>query len=123
MANKIKFKYTKKIISNSLTYKLSMYLDLLITVFCFLLITLYTIGNYQNFQDNTQQIILSVLTFSSIFNILLSILLIIETILKIITEKNKFRNLINLIYLIIAVFLCIFFSSTSNIINYLSTGI
>lgn len=123
MANKIKFKYTKKIISNSLTYKLSMCLDLLITVFCFLLITLYTIGNYQNFQDNTQQIILSVLAFSSIFNILLSILLIIETIIKIITEKNKIRNLLNLIYLILAVFLCIFFSSTSNIINYLSTGI
>lgn len=122
MAKKINFKYTKKIISNSLTYKLSISLDILLTVFSLLLITLYIIGNYQNFQDSTQIIILSTLSYISIFNILLSILLFVETLFKIRTEKQKFKNILNIIYLILAILLGILFSSTSNIINYLSTG-
>lgn len=123
MAKKINFKYTKKIISNSLTYKLSISLDILLTVFSLLLITLYIIGNYQDFQDKTQQIILSALSYISIFNILLSSLLFVETIFKIPTEKQKLKNILNIFYLILAIVLSIIFSSTSNIINYLSTGI
>ena len=123
MSNKIDFKYTKKLISNSLTYKLSLNLNLLLTIFSLLLITLYIIGNYQNFQDKSQQTILSVLSYVSVFNILLSFLLLVETIFKLATEKRKIKSIINIIYLIFAMFLGLLFSGTANIISFISMGV
>ena len=123
MANKIDFKYSKKLLSNTLTYKFSMTLNFAITVFCVILIALYIIGNYQNFQDENQQWILSVLSFAAIFNSLFSVLLMVETTIKIFTEKHKFKNLINLVMLIASGIFCIFCTGTSNIIGYLSGGI
>lgn len=123
MANKIDFKYSKKLLSNTLTYKFSMTLNFAITVFCVILITLYIIGNYQEFQDENQQWILSVLSFTAIFNSLFSVLLIVETAIKIFTEKHKVKNLINLLILIASAIFCIFCTGTSNIIGYLSGGI
>ena len=123
MANKIDFKYSKKLLSNTLTYKFSMTLNFAITIFCVILITLYIIGNYQEFQDENQQWILSVLCFAAIFNSLFSVLLIVETAIKIFTEKHKVKNLINLLILIASAIFCIFCTGTSNIIGYLSGGI
>lgn len=123
MANKIDFKYSKKLLSNTLTYKFSMTLNFAITVFCIILIALYIIGNYQEFQDENQQWILSVLSFAAIFNSLFSILLMVETSIKLFTEKHKIKNLINLIMLIASGIFCIFCTGTSNIIGYLSGGI
>ena len=123
MKNKLKFKYSKKIISNTLTYKFSLTLNLAITVFCIILITLYTIGNYQNFQDENQQWLLTILSYASIFNSLFSILLIFETTIKLFTEKQKLKNLLNLFGLIISAIFCIFCTGTSNIISYVSGGI
>ena len=123
MANKIDFKYSKKLLSNTLTYKFSMTLNFAITVFCVILITLYIIGNYQEFQDENQQWILSVLSFAAIFNSPFSVLLIVETAIKIFTEKHKIKNLINLLILIASAIFCIFCTGTSNIIGYLSGGI
>ena len=123
MANKIDFKYSKKLLSNTLTYKFSMTLNFAITVFCVILIALYIIGNYQNFQDENQQWILSVLSFVAIFNSLFSVLLMVETTIKIFTEKHKIKNLINLVMLIASGIFCIFCTGTSNIIGYLSGGI
>ena len=123
MANKIDFKYSKKLLSNTLTYKFSMTLNFAITVFCVILITLYIIGNYQEFQDENQQWILSVLSFAAIFNSLFSVLLTVETAIKIFTEKHKIKNLINLVMLIASGIFCIFCTGTSNIIGYLSGGI
>ena len=123
MANKIDFKYSKKLLSNTLTYKFSMTLNFAITVFCIILRALYIIGNYQEFQDENQQWILSVLSFAAIFNSLFSILLMVETSIKLFTEKHKIKNLINLIMLIASGIFCIFCTGTSNIIGYLSGGI
>ena len=123
MKNKLKFKYSKKIISNTLTYKFSMTLNLALTIFCIILITLYTIGNYQNFQDENQQWILSILSYSAIFNSLFSILLLVETIIKIFTEKQKFKNCFNLIFITVSAIFCIFCTGTANIISYISGGI
>lgn len=123
MAKKIKFKYSKKLISNSLTYKLSITLDIMLTVFIVVLITLYTIGNYQNFQDKSQQIILSLLSYTSVFNALLSLTLSVETIIKLITEKRKVSNVFNLIYLILAIVISVGMIVFSNIISYLAMGI
>ena len=123
MKNKLKFKYSKKIFSNTLTYKVSMTLNLAITVFCITLITLYIIGNYQNFQDENQEWLLTVLSYVAIFNSLFSILLSVETGIKIFTEKQKIKNIINLIALLTSTVFCIFCTGTANIISYISGGI
>ncbi len=123
MAKKIDFKYAKKTFSNTLTYKLTMILDFVLTLFCVLLVTLYVLGNYQNFQDNTQSTILLILSYSAIFTTLLSVCLLVETIIKIFTEKRKLILIFYMVYLIVSTFLCIFFSGFSNIISYLASGI
>ena len=123
MAKKIDFKYSKKFLSNTLTYKFSLTLNLAITVFCIILIALYTIGNYQNFQDDNQQWLLSILSYAAIFNSLFSIVLIVETTIKLFTEKQKLKNFFNLIGLFISALFCIFCTGTSNIISYISGGI
>ena len=123
MRNKLKFKYSRKLFSNTLTYKFSLTLNLAITVFCIILITLYIIGNYQNFQDENQQWILSMLSYVSIFNSLFSLLLTVETGIKIFTEKQKIKNTINMIALLASAVFCIFCTGTSNIISYISGGI
>ena len=123
MAKKIAFKYSKKFLSNTLTYKFSLTLNLAITVFCIILIALYTIGNYQNFQDENQQWLLSILSYAAIFNSLFSIVLTVETAIKLFTEKQKIKNFINMIALIASAVFCIFCTGTSNIISYISGGI
>lgn len=123
MAKKIAFKYSKKLFSNTLTYKFSLTLNLAITVFCIILIALYTIGNYQNFQDDNQQWLLSILSYAAIFNSLFSLVLIVETTIKLFTEKQKLKNFFNLIGLFASAVFCIFCTGTSNIISYISGGI
>ena len=123
MKKKLDFKYSKKFISNTLTYKFSMTLNLAITSFCIILITLYIIGNYQDFQDENQQWILSILSYAAIFNSLFSIMLTVETVIKLVTEKQKIKNTINMIALIGSAVFCIFCTGTSNIISYISGGI
>ena len=123
MKNKLNFKYSKKLFSNTLTYKFSMTLNFVITAFCIILITLYIIGNYQNFQDENQQWILSVLSYISIFNSLFSLVLSVETFIKIFTEKHKLKNIINMAGLIASIVFCVFCTGTANIIGYISGGI
>lgn len=123
MKNKINFKYSKKIFSNTLTYKVSMTLNLAITAFCIILITLYIIGNYQDFQDENQEWLLTVLSYAAIFNSLFSILLTVETAIKIFTEKQKVKKIINMLALMISAVFCIFCTGTANIISYISGGI
>lgn len=116
-------KNTKTKFSNTMTYKFTMTINFIFVVFCILLTALYIIGNYQDFQDKSQQIILFFLSYVSIFSTLLSFLLLIETIVKIFTEKFKFKNIINSILLLLAILFCISSTGIAGIINYLSTGI
>ncbi|MCR4579760.1 MAG: hypothetical protein K5681_05380 [Treponema sp.] len=100
-----------------------MTINLIFVVFCVLLTLLYIIGNYQNFQDSSQQIILFFLSYVSIFSTLLSTLLLIESIVKIFTEKYKVKNIIYSVLLLLAIIFCIFSTGIAGIISYLSTGI
>ena len=100
-----------------------MTLNLAITVFCVILITLYVIGNYQNFLDKSQERILTILSFAAIFNSLFSILLAVETAIKIYTEKQKIKSILNLIALILSAIFCVFCTVFSNVISYISGGI
>ena len=61
--------------------------------------------------------------YAAIFNRLFSIVLTIETGIKIFTEKQKVKNIINMIALILSALFCIFCTGTSNIISYISGGI
>ena len=121
--DKYKFKYSKKIISNLIVYKVSMTVDFVFFLFEIILLLLYFIGNYQNFQDSSQQFILKVLFFSSIFTSIFSFLLLIESIIKIFSEKQKGKSIFNSIFLIISIIFSIFSMEFSNIIMYLSEGL
>ena len=121
--DKYKFKYSKKIISNLIVYKVSMTVDFVFFLFEIILLLLYFIGNYQNFQDSSQQFILKILFFSSIFTSIFSFLLLIESIIKIFSEKQKGKSIINSVFLIISIIFSIFSMEFSNIIMYLSEGL
>ena len=123
MLNKIKFKYSKKLISNSLTYKFSLIICLTLLLFSLILIGLYIIGNYQNFQDQTQQFLLELLSYIAIFNAILSILLIVESIFKIALENRKVKSVINLFFLMITFIFELFSLEISTVISYLSKGL
>ena len=121
--DKYRFKYSKKINSNLIVYKVSMTVDFVFFLFEIILLLLYFIGNYQNFQDSSQQFILKILFFSSIFTSIFSFLLLIESIIKIFSEKQKGKSIINSIFLIISIIFSIFSMEFSNIIMYLSEGL
>ena len=120
---KKKFKYSKKIISNSIVYKISMTVDFVFFLFGIILLLLYFIGNYQNFQDSSQQFILKILFFSSIFTSIFSFLLLIESIIKVFSENKKVKHIINSIFLIFCIIFGLFCMEFSNIIMYLSEGL
>lgn len=121
--DKYRFKYSKKIISNLIVYKVSMTVDFVFFLFEIILLLLYFIGNYQNFQDSSQQFILKILFFSSIFTSIFSFLLLIESIIKIFSEKQKGKSIFNSVFLIISIIFSIFSMEFSNIIIYLSEGL
>ena len=121
--DKYRFKYSKKIISNLIVYKVSMTVDFVFFLFEIIVLLLYFIGNYQNFQDSSQQFILRILFFSSIFTSIFSFLLLIESIIKIFSEKQKGKSIINSVFLIISIIFSIFSMEFSNIIMYLSEGL
>ena len=121
--DKKKFKYSKKIISNSIVYKISMTVDFVFFLFGIILLLLYFIGNYQNFQDSSQQFILKILFFSSIFTSIFSFLLLIESIIKVFSENKKVKHIINSIFLIFCIIFGLFCMEFSNIIMYLSEGL
>ena len=121
--NKKKFKYSKKIISNSIVYKISMTVDFVFILFEIILIMLYFIGNYQSFQDSSQLLILKILFFSSIFTSFFSFLLLIESVIKIFSENKKTRHIRNSFFLLFCIIFGIFNMEFSNIIMYLSEGL
>lgn len=121
--DKKKFKYSKKIISNSIVYKICMTVDFVFFLFGIILMLLYFIGNYQGFQDSSQQFILKILFFSSIFLCLFSFLLLIESIIKIFSENKKAKHILNSIFLVFCIIFGLFSMEFSNIIMYLSEGL
>ena len=120
---KNKFKYSRKIISNSIVYRISMTVDLVFFLFEIILMMLYFIGNYQTFQDSSQLLILKILFFSSIFTSIFSFLLLIESLIKIFSENKKIKHILNSFFLFFFIITGIFIMEFSNIIMYLSEGL
>lgn len=123
MKSKKKFKYSKKIISNLIVYKISMTINLIFVIFCLFLLLLYFIGNYQDFQDSSQSFILKTLFYTSVFNAIFSFLLLAESVLKIFSETKKASHIINSVFLIFGIIFSIFCIEFSNVIMYFSEGL
>lgn len=123
MMKKIRPKYSQKFFSNAFIYRFFMTLNFTFTVFCLILSILYIIGNYQSFQDSSQKLIITIASFSSSFNLLLSAILIIETIFKVFTENHKIKSIFRILFLLLTIILCFVCMELSSIISYLSAGI
>lgn len=123
MMKKIRPKYSQKFFSNAFIYRFFMTLNFTFTVFCLILSILYIIGNYQSFQDSSQKLIITIASFSSSFNLLLSVILIIETIFKVFKENHKIKSIFRILFLLLTIILCFVCMELSSIISYLSAGI
>lgn len=123
MMKKIRQKYSQKFFSNAFIYRFFMTLNFTFTVFCLILSILYIIGNYQSFQDSSQKLIITIASFSSTFNLLLSVILIIETIFKVFKENHKIKSIFRILFLLLTIILCFVCMELSSIISYLSAGI
>ncbi|WP_027727610.1 hypothetical protein [Treponema sp. C6A8] len=90
--------------------------------FCLVLVVLYIAGNYQNFQAESQQLILSTLSFSSIVLLIFSILIFGETIIRLITKGEKLKSVAVLLTMIFNILFSLVCMSFSNVVYYLSEG-
>ncbi len=90
---------------------------------CVFLLLLYCIGNYQGFVDETQLLILSILSFTSIVLCLMSFLSFVQEIVFLFTKKRKTGTIFSILFFLFTFVLGIFFISFSSVIHRLSLGI
>lgn len=106
-----------------LTYRKIFSLIVFLFLFCLFLCVFYVIGNYKEFLDSSQELILSWLSVSSIFLGFFSFTGLVVNVLLMI-KKIKIKNRIPAIFLMI---FFILFSILSNVfaylVNYLSLGL
>ena len=118
--NKKKISFTDNLV---LTYGKLLSLIVFLFLFCLFLCVFYVIGNYKEFLDSSQELILSWLSVSSIFLGFFSFTGLVVNVLLMI-KKIKIKNRIPAIFLMI---FFILFSILSNVfsylINYLSLGL
>lgn len=92
-------------------------------IFCSLLFVLYFVGNLQKFQDSSLKLILTVISYCSIFNTLLSVPALIEDIFLLITQKKKKKYISALISTILIFIFNMIYLILSSVIEYLSAGV
>lgn len=117
-----KFQKNRKKISFTFVLKLTKTIILTLCIFCILMIILYTVGNYQDFQDKSQQIILNTLSYTSIITLFLTIPVIIESTIRLFTVKKKSESIITIILMLITILIMIGCISISSVISFLSQG-
>lgn len=103
--------------------KLTKTIILSMVVFCCLLVCLYIVGNYQHFQDKSQQIILNTLSYFSIGTLFLTIPVIVESIIRLFTVSKKKDAIITLILMIISFIITLGTMGFSSFVGFLSEGI
>ena len=118
--NKKKISFTDNLV---LTYRKLLSLIVFLFLFCLFLCVFYVIGNYKEFLDSSQKLILSWLSVSSIVLGFFSFIGLIVNILLII-KKIKIKNRIPAFLLMIFFILfSIFVNVFSYLVNYLSLGL
>ena len=106
----------------SFLYRLIKNIVFSLFLFCLVLVVLYIAGNYQNFQAESQQFILSTLSFSSIVLLVLSILIMAETVVRLITKDDRLKSVSVILTMIFNIAFSIVCMSFSNIVYYISEG-
>ncbi len=86
------------------------------------LILLYICGNYQNFQDENQAIVLTALSYTSMFLFFLILPVTIHHIFDLISRKNIIKKIIYIALCAAALCFSLAAFSFSNTINFLSRG-
>ncbi|MCQ2573303.1 MAG: hypothetical protein MJ182_05360 [Treponema sp.] len=111
--------------SSHLLFNLTKNMVALAGLFSLFLVLFFITGNFQNFQDSTQSMILSALGISSIFFAISSVIGIVESIVMFfIKEAVSVRgNILFLILMIICLVLSISFLSMSLILGVLTEGL
>lgn len=118
--NKKKISFTDNLV---LTYRKLLSLIVFLFLFCLFLCVFYVIGNYKEFLDSSQKLILSWLSVSSIVLGFFSFIGLIVNILLII-KKIKIKNRISAFLLMIFFILFSIFANVfSYLVNYLSLGL
>ncbi|MCI5607035.1 MAG: hypothetical protein SOT46_11525 [Treponema sp.] len=84
---------------------------------------LYFVGNFQNFQDRNLKLILTVISYCSIFNALVSIPALLEEIILLITQKKKKKYVFALIFTVLTILINIIYLVLSSVIEYLAAGV
>jgi len=122
MIYNLNFSKTFKKHSHSFLYRLTRSIWMALTVFCTILLFIYIMGNYQNFQEESQLLILRTIRNVAVVNIIISLPVVLEAIYRLITRENKIKRSILLVLLILMNIyncFCMFFS---NLIVYISKG-
>lgn len=118
--NKKKISFTDNLV---LTYRKLLSLIVFLFLFCLFLCVFYVIGNYKEFLDSSQELILSWLSVSTIVLGFFSFIGLIVNILLII-KKIKIKNRIPAFLLMIFFILFSIFANVfSYLVNYLSLGL
>lgn len=118
--NKKKISFTDNLV---LTYRKLLSLIVFLFLFCLFLCVFYVIGNYKEFLDSSQKLILSWLSVSTIVLGFFSFIGLIVNILLII-KKIKIKNRIPAFLLMIFFILFSIFANVfSYLVNYLSLGL
>lgn len=118
--NKKKISFTDNLV---LTYRKLLSLIVFLFLFCLFLCVFYVIGNYKEFLDSSQKLILSWLSVSSIVLGFFSFIGLIVNILLMI-KKIKIKNRIPAFLLMIFFILFSIFANVfSYLVNYLSLGL
>lgn len=118
--NKKKISFTDNLV---LTYRKLLSLIVFLFLFCLFLCVFYVIGNYKEFLDSSQELILSWLSVSTIVLGFFSFIGLVVNILLII-KKIKIKNRIPAFLLMIFFILFSIFANVfSYLVNYLSLGL
>lgn len=104
-------------------YKLTNFFINVFFVFCIVLIILYIMGNYQNFLDKSQILLLTVLSVCSVSMTVMAIISLIENTVLIFLEKSKNNQIKNILWDIFTLIFGIIILIFSIFIKQLSLGI
>jgi cellulose synthase/poly-beta-1,6-N-acetylglucosamine synthase-like glycosyltransferase len=104
-------------------YKLTNFFINVFFVFCIVLIILYIMGNYQNFLDKSQILLLTVLSFCSVSMTVMAIISLIENTVLIFLEKSKNNQIKNILWDIFTLIFGIIILIFSIFVKQLSLGI
>ena len=104
-------------------YKLTNFFINVFFVFCIVLIILYIMGNYQNFLDKSQILLLTVLSVCSVSMTVMAIISLIENTVLIFLEKTKNNQIKNILWDIFTLIFGIIILIFSIFVKQLSLGI